>query len=83
LGLWLIAASVACFVIEAIFKTYWIAGIAATVLWACGFWRICPQNGVPWPLAFSLSGPFGAATIWLFAIAKRARLNKRIDVHIY
>lgn len=77
-GMSLIGSSVLCFVLDAAIETYWTAGVAATALWAWGFWRLCPgaDATLPW-VVFPVSLLFGALTTVLLSIARQARRNKR------
>ena len=78
LGMSLIGTSILCFVVDAAVETYWMAGVAATVLWAWGFWRLCPGADAMLPqVVFPVSLVFGALTTVLLSIAKLARRNKR------
>jgi membrane-bound ClpP family serine protease len=78
LGLELLTAALACFALEACFKTYFAAGIVGTALLAFGFWKLYDEP--PWivaGLAFPMSALLGVATTVLLAIVRRARRNKR------
>ena len=60
IGTGLIAAGMVCFGLEAALQTYFIAGAAASILLACGFWKLYASP--PWivaSLAFPLSLLFG------------------------
>ncbi len=81
LGLVLIAASVSAFILEAFFRTNYLAGIAATILLAGGFWKLCPAPAAISPvLVFPSTALLGVLTVKLLAIAKQARQNKKSDL---
>lgn len=81
LGLVLIGASVPVFLLEAVFSTYFLAGVAATGLLAAGFWKLCPAPfSIAPELVFPGSALFGLLTVTLFAVAKQARRNKKSDL---
>jgi membrane-bound ClpP family serine protease len=71
-SLWLTLGGVACFVVETVTRTYFLASILGTALLACGFWRlgVAPLLVLPGTLAC------GALTSLLLSIARRARQNK-------
>jgi membrane-bound ClpP family serine protease len=80
-GMTLIAAAILAFVIEAFFRTCFVAGILGTILLASGFWKLCPPPIAIAPgLILPLTALFGVLTLKLFAIAKQARRNKRDDL---
>ncbi len=77
-GMSLIGASILCFVVDAAVDTYWVAGVAGTVLWALGFWKLCRGVDAVLPqVVIPVSLIFGALTTVLLSIARRARRNKR------
>ncbi len=78
LGLELLGAAIACFALEGLFKTYFVAGIVGTALVGLGFWKLYsePPWIVAW-LAFPMSALLGAATTLLLETARRGRRNKR------
>ena len=78
IGLALIGAAMVCFAVEAAFQNRFVAGTAATVLLANGFWKLCAvAPGIRPEMAFPVSAIFGAITLALLSVAKRARRNKR------
>jgi hypothetical protein len=78
-GLALIGAAILCFGVEAAFQTRLLAGIIATVLLASGFWKLCAvESGIRPEVAFPVSAIFGATTLALLSVSKRARRNKRV-----
>jgi membrane-bound serine protease (ClpP class) len=80
-GLTLIAASVIAFLLEAFFPINYLAGVAATILLAGGFWKLCPAPDAISPaLVFSFTTFLGALTVKLLAIGKQARQNKKSDL---
>lgn len=76
MGLWLVAGSLVGFALEARFRTKFIAGIAGSVLLSSGAWTL----GVSPVVAFASSALFGAITVALAWIARKARENKRSDL---
>lgn len=84
LGMALIAAALVLFIVEAVYATYFLAGIAATGCLAAGAWTLIEgaQRISPWA-AVLLSVVFGVVTGFLGYAAKRARRNKWADVEGY
>jgi membrane-bound serine protease (ClpP class) len=80
-GLKLLAAAGVLFIAEACWNTRYLAGLAATAALILGSFKLFtgPRHIAPY-LAFPLGLAFGMVTVWLSAGAKRARLNKRIDL---
>ena len=79
-GIYLLAAAVLCYGLEAAFRTYLLAGIAATILLAYGFLKLLPAPFAIAPeIVLPVTAAFGAVMLALFSIAKRARRNKRMD----
>jgi len=80
-GVELIAGATACFAAEARYQTWFVMGATATLLLACGFWRLYSQQpSIGAAAAFPGSFVFGAVTILLLDVGKRARRNKRVDL---
>jgi membrane-bound ClpP family serine protease len=81
LGISLIGGAIVCFVVEAAFRTYFVAGTIATLLLGWGFWKLYATPPCILPqLAFPISALFGGITTALLFAAKRARQNKHSDV---
>ena len=77
-GLCLVAAAMGCFLVEAIIRNYFIAGILGTVALGIGIWTLCPKPLMISPaIGLPVSAVFGAITIALLSVAKKARWNKR------
>jgi membrane-bound serine protease (ClpP class) len=79
LGLELLALAAACFLLDALVSTYFLAGAVATVALAFGFVRLIPGDhgihpllSIPWCIVF------GAITMFLNWSARRARRNKQL-----
>jgi membrane-bound ClpP family serine protease len=80
-GVQLITGALACFAVEARYQTCFLMGATATVLLACGFWQFYSREPlIGAAVAFPGSFVFGAVTIVLLDVGKRARRNKRIDL---
>lgn len=76
ISLTLLACSLVCFGLEARFRMKLIGGIVATIALGGGAWKL----GVSPSVAIPSSVLFGAVTILLLAIAKKARQNKQADL---
>lgn len=80
-GLVLIGISIALFIAESLYWTYFFAGVAATAclaVGACNLFNSAP--GIMVGVAIPVSIVFGGVTIFLCSAAKRARRNKRLDL---
>lgn len=81
LGLALIGAAIVIFGLEARFRTHYLAGIAGSIFWAIGFWKLCPAPDEILPqVVFPVTVLFGGVSTFLLGVAKRARANKRADL---
>jgi membrane-bound ClpP family serine protease len=80
-GLSLVVLALLFFVIEAIWKTWFLAAVAATVSLCWGVVRLFPRPAQIEP-ALGVTGSIlvGAVTTFLSYSAKRARANKRSDL---
>jgi hypothetical protein len=77
----LIGGAIVSIGLEAGIRTYCVAGVAGSVLWAVGFWKLCPApNAISPEVVFPVTAVFGGVSIFLLNIAKRARANKRADL---
>jgi membrane-bound serine protease (ClpP class) len=81
LGLELLGAAAALFLLDAFFETYYVAGTVATAALTFAFTRLIegphgirPILAIPWCLAV------GAIITLLNSAARRARRNKRADL---
>ncbi len=80
-GVDLIAVAAACFAAEARYQTWFAMGAMATLMLACGFWRLYSQQpSIGAAVAISGSLVFGGVTTVLLEAGKRGRRNKRIDL---
>jgi membrane-bound ClpP family serine protease len=81
LGLQLLAAAAALFLLDAFVNSYIAAGVVATLAMAIGFWKLFnAPHGIQPVLAFPLCIVFGTVTTVLNYSARRARRNKRADI---
>lgn len=79
-GLALIAVSVALFAAEALWHCRFVCGILAAAALATGLRLLVhPPHRVALPLAIATAAALGTATVFLAAVARRARQNKRSD----
>lgn len=80
-GLVFIAAAMALFILESLYRTHFLAGAFASAclaVGACKLFREAP--GIDAAVAIPASAAFGGLTTFLGSAAKRARLNKRSDL---
>jgi membrane-bound serine protease (ClpP class) len=81
LGVLLITFAVLLFIAEALWDTYFIAGILGTISLVPGFSLLFPPaRRIAPSVAIPVSIVFGALTTLLAWEAKRARRNKRADL---
>ena len=80
IGLLFIVLAAALFILESLYKTYFVAGALASACLAVGACILFREGpGIEAAVAIPTSAAFGALTTFLGSVAKRARLNKRSD----
>jgi membrane-bound serine protease (ClpP class) len=80
-GLLLIGIATALFTAEAVYRTYFLAGAAATVCLAVGVCKLFNSGpAISAGMAIPVSVVLGGLTMFLGSAARRAKRNKRSDI---
>lgn len=80
-GLLFIVLALVLFILESLYRTYFVAGVLASAFLAVGACILFHEGpGIDAGVAIPASTAFGALTTFLGSVAKRARLNKRFDL---
>lgn len=80
-GLLFIALALVLFILEALYRTYFVAGALASACLAFGACILFREGpGIDAGVAIPASAAFGGITTFLCSAAKRARRNKRLDL---
>lgn len=80
-GLLFIGLALVLFILESVYRTYFVAGASASACLAVGACILFREGpGIEAGIAIPVSAVFGGITTFLGSVAKRARLNKRVDL---
>ncbi len=80
-GLLFIGLATALFIVDAVYRTYFVAGALGTACLAVGTCKLFdPAPGITAGVAIPVSIVLGGVTMFLGTAAKRATRNKRADL---